>query len=51
MTDFITIVIAILAIVLIMKITKKIIKFALTVAVIGLVLYVLSNCGFLNGLL
>lgn len=50
MADFITIVIAILAIILIMKIAAKIIKFALTIAVIGAVLYILTNYGFLNGL-
>ena len=46
MTDFITIVIAILAIVLIMKIATKLLKFILTIVVIGIVLYVLANYGF-----
>ena len=50
MTDFITIVIAILAIVLIMKIAAKLLKFVLTMVVIGVVLYVLTNYGFLSGL-
>ena len=50
MTDFITIVIAILAIVLIMKIAAKLLKFVLTMVVIGIVLYVLANYGFLSGL-
>ena len=50
MTDFITIVIAILAIVLIMKIAAKLLKFILTIVVIGIVLYVLANYGFLSGL-
>lgn len=51
MTDFITIVLAILAVVLIMKIAAKVIKFALTIAVIGVVFYILTNYGFLSGLL
>lgn len=49
MADFITIVFAILAIVLIMKIAAKVIKFALTIAVIGIVIYILTNYGFLRG--
>jgi len=48
MTDLITIIIAVLAIGLIMKITAKILKFVLTIAVIGAALYILSNYGFLN---
>lgn len=49
MADLITIIIAILAIVLIMKIAAKVIKFALTIAVIGVVIYILTNYGFLSG--
>ncbi len=51
MADFITILIAILAIVLIMKIAAKIIKVVLTIAVIGIALYILTNFGFLSALL
>ena len=50
MTDLISIIIAILAIALIMKITAKIVKFVLTAAVVGITLYILLNYGFLSGL-
>lgn len=49
MADFITILIAVLAIVLIMKIAAKLMKFVLTIAIIGVVLYILTNYGFLSG--
>ncbi|NLJ41523.1 MAG: hypothetical protein GX352_07945 [Clostridiales bacterium] len=50
MTDIITVAIAILAIVLIMKIAAKVIKFVLTLAVIGVVIYILVNFGLLSSL-
>ncbi|HZJ83840.1 MAG TPA: hypothetical protein VFD57_08550 [Clostridia bacterium] len=50
MTDLVTILVAIGAIILIMKIAAKLLKFVLTIAVIGTVIYVLANYGFLSGL-
>jgi FtsH-binding integral membrane protein len=51
MTDIITIVLAIAAIYLIAKITFKVLKFFLMLAIIGLVIYILANYGFLSGIL
>lgn len=48
MTDLITIIIAIVAIALIMKIAAKILKFLLTIAVVGAALYIMFNYGFLS---
>ncbi|MFO7154040.1 MAG: hypothetical protein DIU64_003635 [Caldicoprobacter oshimai] len=51
MTDIITIIIAVGAIYLIAKITFKVLKVILMLAVIGLVIYILTNYGFLSGIL
>ena len=51
MTDIITIVLAIAAIYLIAKITFKVLKFFLMLAIICLVIYILANYGFLSGIL
>ncbi|MBM7583009.1 uncharacterized membrane protein YjjB (DUF3815 family) [Caldicoprobacter guelmensis] len=51
MTDIITIILAVVTIYLIAKITFKVLKFILMLAVIGLVIYILANYGFLGGIL
>ncbi|MCM8900411.1 hypothetical protein KVG29_04115 [Caldicoprobacter algeriensis] len=51
MTDIITILLAVAVIYLIAKITFKVLKFILMLAVIGLVIYILANYGFLRGIL
>ncbi|MDN5277183.1 MAG: hypothetical protein PWR01_1148 [Clostridiales bacterium] len=49
MTDIISIVIAALAIYFIMKITFKLLKVVLVLAVIAVLAYILMNYGFLSG--
>lgn len=51
MTDILIIIGAIIAIVFILKIAFKILKAALLLGVIALVLYYLTQYGFLNGVL
>lgn len=51
MTDIIIIIFAMVAIYLIAKVTFKILKFILMLAIISLVIYILTNYGFLRGIL
>lgn len=51
MTDIITIVLAIASIYFIAKITFRVLKFFLMLAVIGVLIYILANYGFLRGIL
>jgi len=51
MADFIAIAVAVIALYLILKITAKIFKVILFIAAVGIVLYILTNYGFLSGLI